>query len=305
VDRTFNLDLRASRAILEYFHGKVGPDWLLHFEMVPDRLPAELRQAIAAFPAGTVQLEVGIQTLDPATAQRIGRRQDPGRTEENLRFLRSQTGAHIHADLIVGLPGEGLASFAAGFDRLVGIAPQEIQVGLLKRLRGTAIGRHDAEWGMVYSPVAPYEVLENRLLDFAILQRLRRFARYWDLVANSGNFRTTLSLFWTGSQSPFRAFLAFSDWLAGEVGRQHAIALPRLARCVYRYLIRVARRAPATVAAAIQRDYAEGGRRGELGLDEGPEAGSGVAAGRDRPGRGRRRQDRHGAGAVREMNEDC
>src|SRR2546427_6775271 len=42
-----------------------------------------------------------------------------------------------------GLPGETLDSFAAGFDRLVGLGPQEIQVGLLKRLRGTPIVRHD------------------------------------------------------------------------------------------------------------------------------------------------------------------
>ena len=45
---------------------------------------------------------------------------------------------HLHADLIVGLPGETLESFAAGFDRLVALGPQEIQVGILKRLRGHA-----------------------------------------------------------------------------------------------------------------------------------------------------------------------
>ena len=50
-----------------------------------------------------------------------------------------QTGVHIHADLIAGLPGETLESFAAGFDRLVALGPQEIQVGILKRLRGTPI----------------------------------------------------------------------------------------------------------------------------------------------------------------------
>ena len=39
--------------------------------------------------------------------------------------------------VIFGLPGETLASFAAGFDRLYSLRPHEIQLGLLKRLRGT------------------------------------------------------------------------------------------------------------------------------------------------------------------------
>ena len=59
--------------------------------------------------------------------------------------------------------------------------PQEIQVGILKRLRGTPIGRHDTAWQMIYSPLPPYEILQNKLIDFAAMQQLRRFARYWDL----------------------------------------------------------------------------------------------------------------------------
>lgn len=296
VDRTFNLDLESCRAILDFFRVRARPDWLLHFEFVPDRLPPELRETIRGFPPGTVQLEVGIQTLDEATARRIRRHQDWTRSEDNLRFLRTHTGVHVHADLILGLPGESLPSFAAGFDQLVRLGPQEIQVGILKRLRGTSIGRHDAEWGMVYSPLPPYELLENRLIDFATLQRLRRFARYWDLLANSGNFLETLPLFWANGASPFATFLDFSDWLAREVRRQHAIALPRLFTSVYRYLTTVAGHDAATVRPLLERDYARGGRRGELPRLEptpAPLHPSGTAR---QSGRGRRRQDRHAGG---------
>ena len=55
---------------------------------------------------------------------------------------------------------EDVASFGRGFDRLLAMRPQEIQVGILKRLRGTPIVRHDAEWGMIYAALAPYEVLQ-------------------------------------------------------------------------------------------------------------------------------------------------
>ena len=49
---------------------------------------------------------------------------------------------------------------------------------------------------MVYNPHPPYELLQNRLIDFPTMQKLRRFARYWDLVGNSGNFVETTPLIW-------------------------------------------------------------------------------------------------------------
>lgn len=226
LDRTFNLDLRVSNEILEFFHDRWQPGMFLHFEMIPDRFPTELREWIARFPAGALQFEVGIQTFNPEVAARISRRQNYARLEENLRFLRHETGVHIHADLILGLPGETLESIAAGFDRLWRLGPQEIQVGILKRLRGTPIVRHDGEFGMVYAPRAPYELLRNRDLDFPTMQRLKRFARYWDLTANSGRFARTLPLLLDNpaDASPFAAFLAFSDHLHARHGRQHGIA---------------------------------------------------------------------------------
>src|SRR5262249_8011449 len=157
------------------------PGNFYHFEMIPDRLPEALREIIARFPPGALQFEVGIQTFNPEVGKLISRKQDNVRLADNFHFLRERTSVHIHADLIVGLPGEDLNSCAAGFDRLVRLHPQEIQVGILKRLRGTPIVRHDAEWQMVYSSHPPYEILQTRLIDFATMQRLRRFARYWDL----------------------------------------------------------------------------------------------------------------------------
>ena len=197
VDRTFNLNLPVSRAILQFFLARMRPGLFVHFEMVPDRLPEALRAVIAQFPAGALQFEVGVQTFDEATSRNISRRQDHAKLAENLTWLRAHTGVHVHADLIVGLPGEDLPSFARGFDRLVALGPQEIQVGILKRLRGTPIVRHDAEFQLRYSAQPPYELLQNRDLDFPLMQRLRRFARYWDLVANSGNFRTSTLLLWS------------------------------------------------------------------------------------------------------------
>lgn len=236
VDRTFNLNLAVSKTLLEFFLARHQPGRFYHFELVPDRLPDELRTVIARFPPGALQFEVGIQTFNPEVGQNISRRQNYERLVDNFNYLRIETSVHVHADLIVGLPGETLASFAAGFDRLIALGPQEIQVGILKRLRGTTIGRHDGEWQMVYNPHPPYELLQNKLLDFTIMQRLRRFARYWDLVGNSGNFVAAAPLIWSNATSPFHSFLRFSDWLYAKLNRTDSIALARLMELLFEYL---------------------------------------------------------------------
>ncbi|MDW8262358.1 MAG: DUF4080 domain-containing protein [Phycisphaerales bacterium] len=259
VDRTFNLNLNISRAILQFFLDRYVEGLFVHFEMIPDRLPEALRELIRKFPPAALQFEVGIQTFNPEVEKLISRRQDHARLEDNLRWLRQETGVHVHADLIVGLPGEDLASFGTGFDRLVALGPQEIQVGILKRLRGTPIVRHDREWGMVYSPNAPYEVLQTRLIPFDQMQRMRRFSRYWDLIANSGNFVATLPLLW-GDGSPFQWFLRFSDWLYQTTGQTHAIALNSLAERLFQFLIDVRGLEPQRAAEAIWSDFQRVGR---------------------------------------------
>ena len=260
VDRTFNLNLQTGKTILQFFHERHRPGLFLHFEMIPDRLPDALREIIARFPPAALQFEVGIQTFNPEVTRLISRRQDYDRLADNLRFLRSRTGVHVHADLIVGLPGETVESFAKGFDRLVALRPQEIQVGILKRLRGTPIFRHDVEWQMVYDPNPPYEILQNKLIDFATVQRLRRFARYWDLVGNSGNFVETTPLIWSTTDSPFAAFLRWSEWLYARIGRRYGIALPRLVELLFEFLTKELGLDPPAVAKTLWRDYQSGGR---------------------------------------------
>lgn len=260
VDRTFNLNLRVSEAILKFFLERMRPGLFLHFEMIPDRLPESLRDLIARFPAGSLQFEVGIQTFDEGVSANISRRQNYDKLADNFRYLREETGVHIHADLIVGLPGETLESFGAGFDRLIALKPQEIQVGILKRLKGTPIVRHDAEYGMVYSPQPPFEILSNRDLDFATLQRMRRFARYWDLVGNSGNFVEGRELIWCDGRSPFSSFLEFSDWLYQRANRRHGIALATLVGFVFEFLVDYRGLDRRRAAEALARDFQRPGR---------------------------------------------
>jgi len=239
VDRTFNLKIDTSKRILEFFLSRIessaGIDLFLHFELIPDRLPEPIKALLPRFPKGCLQFEIGIQSFNPQVQQLISRKQQHDKTCENLTWLRQHTDAHIHADLIFGLPSETLQSFGSGFNQLYALGPQEIQVGILKRLRGTPLARHTTEYEMRYMNTPPYRILCNRDVDFACVQRMIRFARYWDLIGNSGRFPNTLPL--VLGESPFERFLQTSDWIFNETAQTHKIALPRLFTLIHKLLV--------------------------------------------------------------------
>ena len=257
VDRTFNLNVKTSLRIMQFFLDKLeaapNDPVYAHFELVPDHLPDALKESIAKFPPGALQFEIGIQSFNPEVQALVSRRQDNAKAADNIRWLCEQSQTHLHVDLIAGLPGEDVASFARGFDQLVGLGAQEIQFGILKRLRGTPIIRHTEPFGMVYDPYPPYTVLATNRIDFATMQRLVRFARYWDLVANSGRFaNTTRALL---RDAPFDHFMAFSDWIYTRLDSTHRIALEKLAKLVQEWLV-LRGMAREDAAALVASDYA-------------------------------------------------
>ena len=262
VDRTFNLNVKTSLRILQFFLDKLAahPDdpVFAHFELVPDHLPDMLKETIACFPPGALQFEIGIQSFNPEVQALISRRQDNRKAMENIRWLREHSHAHLHVDLIAGLPGENISSFAKGFDQLHALGPHEIQFGILKRLRGTPIIRHTQVFGLVFDPSPPYTILATDRIDFMTMQRIVRFARYWDLIANSGRFAHTLPLIL--GDAPFTRFIALSDWLYANTDATHRIALDRLAALVTRWLHlqSIDERA---IAAAVEKDHAGQGKR--------------------------------------------
>ena len=260
VDRTFNLNITDCIQVLEFFLRHISLGLFLHFEWVPDRLPQPLKEIIRQFPPGTLQFEIGIQSFDPEVQARIHRRQNREKSIENLRWILQHTDIHVHADLIIGLPGESLASFAAGFDQLAALNPHEIQVGVLKRLRGAPIQADSQAFGMVYNPDPPYDLLCNDRLDFATLRRLKRLARYWDLFGNSGRFHQVRGLI-CGQPEPFYTFLTLSDWLFTHIGRTHSIALRHQFDWLYRGLTEAFGWDRAVVLAALSKDFKGGALR--------------------------------------------
>jgi len=252
VDRTFNINIKTANKILDFFLEKDEP-YFAHFEVIPDHFPDSLKEKIKLFPHGALQLEIGIQTLNLEIANNISRQLKLDKIKQNIRFLENETEAHIHLDLIVGLPGESLESFGANLDKLVSLSSCEIQLGILKKLSGTFINRHDIEHGMVYSDIPPYDILKNNQLSFNDIQIMKRFARFWDLTYNSGNFKNSVKLIW-GDGSVYENFYAFGIWMYGETDSTWKISLQRLGELLFKYLTKVKKLDPQNVSDLMLKD---------------------------------------------------
>lgn len=235
IDRTFNLNMTFANRIMDFFLSK-EPPYFAHFEVIPDHFPDVLKSKIAKFPAGSLQLEIGIQTLDPVIAKGINRPLKLEKIYENLRFLENETSAHMHLDLIVGLPGETLESFGRNLDILCSLTHSEIQIGILKNLSGTTLSRHDKEHGMIYSDTPPYDILQNNCLSFIQIQTMKRFARFWDIFYNSGSFPATVQLLWNEGKV-FDGFYDFSEWIYTQTLSTWKISLERQIALIHAYLI--------------------------------------------------------------------
>ena len=269
VDRTFNLKVETSVRILQFFLDRLQAaptePLFLHFELVPDHLPDALKAMVARFPPGVLQFEIGIQTFNPAVQTAIARRQDNEATVANIRWLLEHTQAHLHTDLIFGLPGETWESFALGFDRLHALGPHEIQLGVLKRLRGTPLAQRsapgqEAQDGMLYASEPPYTVLQTGAVSAGQVQAFIRIARYWDLLVNSGRFGQGSQLLLQGA-SAFAALSDFAEWLWLRTGSTSALTPEDLLDALFDFLTEVRALPVDAVRAALLADYVASGAR--------------------------------------------
>ncbi|NTV12796.1 MAG: DUF4080 domain-containing protein [Desulfobulbaceae bacterium] len=188
VDRTFNARPERALAIWRFLAPKVGAT-VCHFEMAPDLFSPEMFAFLAELPPGIFQFELGIQSTHPATLARVNRRMDLELAGKNLRRLAGLGNIHLHADLILGLPGDSAATYQESLRQVFALGPHQIQMGLLKVLPGTAIS---GEPGLRHAQRPPYEILASDCLDHATLAEL-----YWlgEVVEAFHNNRYFPSLF--------------------------------------------------------------------------------------------------------------
>lgn len=208
LDRTFNFNAVRAAELLQLFAEYTGK-MRFHLEIHPALLSPSLRELLQGAPCGLLHLEAGIQSLREPVLQQVQRK---GRLEDalnGLQFLCGLQNMETHADLIAGLPGYTLQELKADVIELARYEADEIQLESLKVLPGTVMRRNVEEWGIIYSPFPPYEVLQTTSISATELQTARRLSRLLDGFYNALAWRN-LTRKWMLEQKDFLdTFLLF------------------------------------------------------------------------------------------------
>ena len=192
VDRTFNVVPAHYQAVWRFLAGRPGVT-NFHFEIVADRLRPDEVEWLATVPSGLFQFEIGVQSTCEKTLQAIGRQNDWQRLRQNVQALLRPQNIHLHLDLIVGLPFEGLPEFRQSFNDVYGLQPHMLQIGFLKMLPGTPMRLQAQEYAMSCLEHPPYEILSNRFLSYVEIRQLKQLEEVFNQTYNSGRFPQALA----------------------------------------------------------------------------------------------------------------
>lgn len=229
VDRTFNCNHGHAMEVWQYIRSIDRGKTNFHFEVSADLFHEDELSLLSTFRPGLIQLEIGVQSTNPATISAIRRQMDLPRLKEVVNRIRSWHNIHMHLDLIAGLPYEDYASFARSFDEIFALAPSQLQLGFLKVLKGTYMYEQAAEYGILCHEKAPYEVLSTKWLPYDDLLRIKRVEEMVEVYYNSWQYALTIRLFTCIYSSPFELFQRLGDYYDKNslFDRSHS----RLARC--------------------------------------------------------------------------
>lgn len=192
VDRTFNCSHPHAMEIWTYIRDHDQGITNFHFEIAADLLNDEQIGLLKTLRPGLVQLEIGVQSTNPETIQAIHRKMDFGKVSEKVRDIRDAACIHQHLDLIAGLPYEDKESFIRSFNQVYALKPEQLQLGFLKVLKGSAMYREAARHGIIYRSRPPYEVLFTNWLPHEDLLELKGVEQVLETYYNSGQFQRTL-----------------------------------------------------------------------------------------------------------------
>ncbi len=211
VDRTFNCNHKFTMAIWEFLINQETKTQF-HFEISADILKEAELELLRKAPKDRFQFEVGVQTTNDEVLNKINRFVNFSDIKEKVDELLKIRNIKQHLDLIAGLPGEDYNSFKKSFNDVYSIAPEEIQLGFLKLLRGSSMREEAQEYGMKYSPYPPYEILKTKDISYEELIKLKKVEEMVDKYYNSQKFNNIIKYFINKFDTPFDFYYELGDY---------------------------------------------------------------------------------------------
>ena len=221
IDRTFNARPERAYEIFKYLIDNDNGVTNFHFEICADLLDDRTLKLLSYARKGLFQMEIGIQSANPATLAAIGRKENVYPVLYNTERLVQLGNIHVHTDLIAGLPYESYEIFARSFDKVYPLGADMLQLGFLKVLSGTPLYNQVEAHGIKYRSRAPYEVISTDYIRAGELVRLKMIENMLDVYYNRGGFETALKfLIDTVDRGAFGFYEKLADFYY-ENGYQH------------------------------------------------------------------------------------
>ncbi|MEF2966963.1 B12-binding domain-containing radical SAM protein [Paenibacillus sp. M1] len=256
LDRTFNINRSYAMEMFRFLIDNHG-GCVFQFEITADIMRPEVLDFLAEnAPPGIFRFEIGVQSTNDLTNERVKRRQNFIKLTRTVTKIKESGKIDQHLDLIAGLPGEDYSSFRKTFNDVFAMRPEELQLGFLKMLRGTGLRNEAAKYNYQYMDHAPYEILGNDVMPFSDIVRLKRLEdileKYWN---NHRMDHTIEYLISREFATPFDFFQEFGDYWAAQGWQRIGHQLEDLFSRLYDFLNRRGMKRPDIVLGLMKLDY--------------------------------------------------
>jgi len=224
VDRTFNCNHAHALGIWRYIQEHDNGVTNFHFEIAGDLLNEEELSILKKMRPGLVQLEIGVQSVNPKTILEIDRVMDLGVLSEITGRILEGNNIHLHLDLIAGLPFEDYESVVNSFNEVYYMRPHQLQLGFLKLLKGSKMHRKAGDYGIAGRQNPPYEVLYTSWISFEEILKLKGVEEMVEIYFNSHQFTYTMKKLLQAFKTPFAMFQAMSEYYENQklTGQNHS-----------------------------------------------------------------------------------
>jgi len=183
VDSVFNLRPSKTAELAEIIATAGRGRCRLHtIEVVAETITEKTIDAFRR--AGVNSVEMGPQTVNPATLKNVHRFHNPERFGKALRLLR-QAGIRTLCDLIVGLPGDDFFKVLNSARTVFSHAPDRVVFSILHVLPGTYLWEHGGEkYGLTFDPKPPHIAVGCRSFPFEDMVRAEVMCKALDREYN-------------------------------------------------------------------------------------------------------------------------
>jgi anaerobic magnesium-protoporphyrin IX monomethyl ester cyclase len=158
MDPVFNLNATRAkeicRIIAAHNHRRIPISAEVWAEFIDDEMAGLMKAA------GFSYLEVGLQSTEPSTLETVDRRLRAQPFQDGVRHLRNH-GIVSEVQLILGLPGDTLASFKASINFAAAQETDHLVTYRLMVLPGTELWSSAEQLGLVYQPAPPYRIIST------------------------------------------------------------------------------------------------------------------------------------------------